>query len=298
MWNKASRMAGILLGAVTAGWCAARASEGPARDMPGDDLPLAALVIQAQIYGSTPAKVERRELAREALWSRGEIGLRFLLDHAHLRHDGVGTLLHEAVRTRLAPEVVTPVLVEYLQAGPAVTRRLAAYYLGFFPAGDPEPLRAMLADEATAGAAARTLGKWGDTEAVVHILPMLGDPREPRRVIAVNALRDLGDPRAIEALTMGLDDPRFTVRKAAARALVTFGRAAEPALLEGLATGRDPLRRECIRTLGVVGSRAAIPALRTCLEDPNPHVRREAATALRAIAPRQAAKWIGNRDRP
>ena len=112
---------------------------------------------------------------------------------------------------------------------------------------------------------------------------MIQHAKEPRRVVAVNALRDIGDPAAIPALIGALGDARFTVRKAAARALVTFGTPAEKALIRAVPEGRGVAQREMVRALGELQAEPAEKALRRLLPDAAPALRRDVDEALRRL---------------
>jgi HEAT repeat protein len=141
----------------------------------------------------------------------------------------------------------------------------------------------LLSNDETAGAAMRALGKWHVKAAVTNIVPYLKNEKEGRRIAAVNALRDIGDPAAIPYLMPLLNDPIFTVREVAARALSTLGPDAEKALLAALPDAQGLLRLYLIRTLGVMESRRAVGSLRRCLKDPDPVVRTYAQKALAQI---------------
>jgi HEAT repeat protein len=275
--------------------CAGRVAAAESVGLDATNAPLESLLSWAQREGSTPLKRENREAARAELFARGPESMRYLLARMDWKNDTVHQLLYEMVLGRVGADTCTPVLVESLAAESVDTRRGAAYFLGFVPApADIAPLLPLLEDELTAGAAARTLGKWKRAEAVPAILPLLRHEKEPRRVLAVNALRDIGDARAIPGLVEALNDPVFTVRKAAARALATFGEPAVEALLAAAPVSSGVARREMARTLGSMRARRAVPQLRTWLKDPeDAGLRRDAAVALRTIDPRRAPRWVG-----
>ncbi|HOW98685.1 MAG TPA: HEAT repeat domain-containing protein [Kiritimatiellia bacterium] len=240
------------------------------------------LLLDATRYGSTPSKRAVKEKARAELFSRGPDGLRLVMRHVHLENVGVQGFAFEMVQELGAR--AAPVLVEFLGDEQALTRQLAAWYLGF---GDtPEyaaPVLELLSDEKACGAAMRTLGKWRVRAAVPAILPFTRHERETRRVVAINALRDIGDPAAIPALRDALNDPFFTVREAAARALASLGRPAEQALLRALPGAKGGVRRHMVRALGAMRSRRAAGALRKLFKAEDPFVREDAAEALDRI---------------
>ncbi len=275
--------------------CAGRVAAAESVGLDATNAPLESLLSWAQREGSTPLKRENREAARAELFARGPESMRYLLARMDWKNDTVHQLLYEMVLGRVGADTCTPVLVKSLGAESVDTRRGAAYFLGFVPASaDVAPLLPLLEDELTAGAAARTLGKWKRAEAVPAILPLLRHEKEPRRVLAVNALRDIGDARAIPGLVAALNDPVFTVRKAAARALATFGEPAVEAMLAAAPASTGVERREMARTLGSMRARRAVPQLRTWLKDSDDAgLRRDVAVALRTIDPRRAPRWVG-----
>lgn len=290
-----SGFAATVVGVAMAVWlCAGSAAAAAPAALDATNAPLESLLSWAQREGSTPLKRANREAARAELFARGPESMRFLLARLDWKNDTVHQLLYEMVLGRVGADTCTPVLVESLAAESVDTRRGAAYFLGFVPApADVGPLLPLLENELTAGAAARTLGKWKRAEAVPAILPLLRHEKEPRRVLAVNALRDIGDARAIPGLVEALNDPVFTVRKAAARALATFGEPAVEALLAAAPSSRGVQRREIARALGTMRARPAVRTLREWLASPDDAgLRRDAAAALLAIDPRRAPRWV------
>ena len=238
------------------------------------------LIRDAVLYASTPAKQERQARARAELRALGGEGLRRLMEQVHTENVMVGVLALERVQD-MPPAESAPVLAVFLSDPRPRTRKVAAYFLGFVEAPEyAEAVRALLKDDEAAGAAARTLGKWRVRAAVPEILPLLSSEREPRRVAAVNALRDIGDPAAVPELVRALDDPYFTVREAAERALASLGPPAARAMLRALPAAQDPARRLLIKALGRMTSRRAASVLRALQQDPDEFIRDEAAEAL------------------
>lgn len=252
------------------------------------------LVGWAQCYGSTPVKKRNRELARDELFARGGESLQFLLEHIHLTNETVRILVDEMMRSKLPHATAAPVLGACVRDGSPTVRRVAVYYLGYTDATNfTGVVLPLLGDDVVAGAAARTLGKWQVRAALPGIVPLLDSDKEPRRVVAVNAMRDIGDPAAIPALLRALGDDAFTVRKVAARALATLGRPAEEALLQALPACEGVVQREIVRTLGAMQSRRAVKPLRRLLARAEGGLRSDIAQALRAIDPERAGKWVG-----
>ncbi len=242
------------------------------------------LVGWAQRTGTTVEKKENRALARAELFARGGEGLRYLMGNVQITNESIRILVDEMVRSQMPPSNSAPVLAEFLDAEQPATRRVAAYYLGFSKAVEFAPrLLPLLDDEMAKGASARTLGKWKIRDALPGVTALLASDKEPRRVVAVNALRDIGDPAAVPVLVGVLGDPMFTVRKAAARALATFGPAAEKALIRAMPASGGVAQREMVRTLGVMKARGAVKALKKMLRGAEGGLAVDIREALREI---------------
>jgi HEAT repeat protein len=199
---------------VVAGWCLSWLPAAFAQL--SDDLLVVAL-------RSGPADQQARSrAAQQQFMDAGTNGLAFLMSRVHLENVMVPVFTRE-VLNHLATNEAVSVLLDFLEDGHPRTRKLAAYWLGVFRTPEHAGrLLPLLDDDEAAGAAIRTLGKWGVREALPRIHPFLRDPKEVRRVVAANALRDLGDPAAVPFLIEALGDPVFTVRETAARALATM----------------------------------------------------------------------------
>ena len=89
----------------------------------------------------------------------------------------------------------------------------------------------------------------------------------------------------LKALVDALNDPMFTVRLTAQRALSTFGAAAEKDLLAALPASQAPARRAVVQLLGELQSRRAYRPLKALENDPDPWVRDDVREALGGIRP-------------
>jgi hypothetical protein len=130
-----------------------------------------------------------------------------------------------------------PFLREQLASAPTLeARRLAAATLGEIRALEAVPaLLATLADpdDELVAAAARALGRIGDTAATGALVELLHGPRPWFvHVAAASALGGLDDPDAAPALTHALGAEDWELRNAAARSLVGFGEAGLRAVAE------------------------------------------------------------------
>ena len=130
-----------------------------------------------------------------------------------------------------------------------------------------ERLEAILADPGATKQYTRTiqaLGKIRDPEAAPSIRPFLADSLERRRIVAVEALKFLGDDASAKAFVGRLSDPYFTVRSAAMSGLVAFGEASVEPLVDALRKApkstppNSPFDRvHAVLTLGSIGGSIA-----------------------------------------
>jgi HEAT repeat protein len=231
------------------------------------------LAFHAVRYATTPEKLQAKQQATAELFARRAEALRFLMSRIHFENVGVQVLAQNLVEM-LRKEEAVPVLLDFVDDGRTNTQKSAVYFLGFYTAPDAAGrIRPLLARDKLRGVTIRTLGKWKVADAVPEIAQFLKDDEERVRVAAANALRDIGDPRAIPHLIEAQGDPVFTVRNTALRALVSFGPAAEKPMLAALEKAEGPARRQLVRGLGELRSRAA--------EKPLARLRRTADAALR-----------------
>ena len=233
-------------------------------------------------YGEalTPDEKQAKSAARARLDQLGAGKLRALMEHVHvpnmyLRFD-IDSIVH---RNR---DKVGPILLDFLDSEHPRTRKYAAYYLGFTPLdAERERVAPLLDHDDTATAALRTLGKWHATNELDRVRTFLDHPAERRRIAAVNALRDIGDPRAVPALLPLLDDPTMTARYATERALAGL---ADPAPLLAALPGASPTaRRHLVRALGTMRTEDALPTLRRYLDHEDRGLRADAKEAIRHI---------------
>ncbi|MBN1269640.1 MAG: HEAT repeat domain-containing protein [Kiritimatiellae bacterium] len=255
------------------------------------------LMFHAARYGDTELKRERKEPAKAELMARKGDALRYLVARSHIQNIWFPLYAQELTGQMQAEEAV-PVLLDALSDPQTEVKKTALYLLGFTSA--PEyavDILPFLGDPKLAGAAMRTLGKWRVSATTTRIIPFLQDADERRRVTAANALGDINDARAAPYLVHTLDDPYFTVRHAAARALARMGPQAEEALLRGIEKSTGRARRHIIMTLGEMRSRRAVRPLRRLLQDEDWGVRGDAARALRMIDPVASLDWLRGLER-
>ena len=167
----------------------------------------------------------------------------------------------------VAKEAILSFLVSSLQEDTPEIRRAAAYTLGKL--GDQqavEPLRTALYDDHS-GVRREALDSLIQLEAAEALIEALSHPDEDIRRSAVWAMYELKDPRALEPLIELLIDESSSVRQVACFALKELGdtRAVKP-LIEVLSDSDEYVRKAAVEALGVLGDPEAIEPLKTLLE--------------------------------
>ena len=252
------------------------------------------LLYAATRYGNTEARRAEKVEARAELFRRGPDSLREIMDRLPVDNVMLQVLAMELVSEHVPAEAGTPLLMGYLENEKAETRRMAAYFLGFYPAAlHREALLKLLEDDTTRNAALRTLGKWKVGRGRPAMVKALRESDQERtRVLAANALREVGNDDDLPALIAALGDPVFTVRNAAARGVASFGWEAHGPLLKALDQTEGAARRQVVRLLGELQVKAAIRPLRRLLEQEDAGLRADAARALRQLGESGAARWL------
>jgi len=261
------------------------------------DLSFDELLLCTQRRGSTVEKRTQAAEARQEFLDRGASSLEYLMGKIHIENLWIRVLAQQ-LALKMETSNAVPILINAAASPEEKTRKYAVYFLGFHEAPEhAERIVHLLDDNKAAASTVRTLGKWRVTNATMRIVGFLDDPEERRRVMAANALRDMGDARAVPALVRALSDPVFTVRKCAARALVGLGLPAESAILAALPAAADPARREMVRILGGMPSPQAREALTRILALDELLVGEDARRALEQIDARAADGVVGEDSR-
>ena len=135
--------------------------------------------------------------------------------------------------------------------------------------------------------AAYALGRLRASAATGPLTGALKDKNEEVRGAAAVALGEYRDADAIAPLISALSDKNDFVRARAARALGSNGPPAAPAVprLIGLLENDQEhyVRQEAAVALGMIGDRAALPALVIASRDPSPYIASAALSAIRSI---------------
>ncbi|MFQ5503409.1 MAG: HEAT repeat domain-containing protein [Planctomycetota bacterium] len=173
-----------------------------------------------------------------------------------------------------------------------------------------EPLLALLESKSSRARrfAMRALAGLDDARLLHPFLRAATDPESSVRSLAISGLSKWRDPRVFDVLIASLDDeweeverqavkaigdvrdprvPPYLVARLGAgsqdvvEALIKHGKAAVPALLEGLGSKVPGIRVGCVRVLGKIGGPSAVEALASALADPA--TRRTASERLEGL---------------
>jgi HEAT repeat protein len=111
------------------------------------------------------------------------------------------------------------------------------------------------------------LGIIGSPVATPVLIQALRDPVPAVRIQAAKALGRTGDPSAVKALLNALHGANEQLGSQIFSALVQLGHDAVPALLEESKSNSAWVRWQCIRSLGEIRDRRALPTLVQALGD-------------------------------
>lgn len=130
--------------------------------------------------------------------------------------------------------------------------------------------------------AAEALGEIGDPRAFDALHEALGDETSLVRAAVAKALGNLGDTRAIPALLRLIGDDGFDSRRYAAYALAKFDDPRVAPALIRLLTGHESstTRTDAAWALGNVDAPGVIESLAKSLKDEDPHVRQASIASL------------------
>lgn len=246
------------------------------------------LLYRALRYGNTEQRRKEKEEARQELFAHGADALQQVMTRVHVENIMLQVLAFEMVAERVPAEAGTPVLAESLVSTNEQTRRISAYFLGFYPRSDAQipMLLSMLDSEKERNAALRTLGKWRVDEARGPTREFLHASSERTRIAACNALYEIRNPADLSALIEALGDSALLVRNAAARAILQQGKSAKRPLKKALAASEGLQKRQIVRLLGALKA-APTWKVKRIQQSPDPGLREDAVWALR----RDSAEW-------
>jgi len=184
-----------------------------------------------------------------------------------------------------------PALRSAVNDSSSQVRAIAIRGLGLIADADSIPLiAARLAQDKlpfVRKTAAYALGRFRRQEVTAALVGALTDKDAEVRGAATVALAEYADPAAIAPLTRALTDKSNFVRAHAARALGINGRAAAqavPVLITLLTADEGPeVKRQSATALGLIGDRAALPALERARHHADPYLNHAAIEAIRIL---------------
>lgn len=128
--------------------------------------------------------------------------------------------------------------------------------------------------------AAEALGEIGDKTATEPLMHALKESRFNLRATAAKALGRIGDTRAVSSLAHALNDVEETVRSEAAKALGRMmDKNAVGPLIKAM-NDSDNVSAAAAEALGMIGDKRAVPALIRALNNRDEYVRSAAAESL------------------
>ncbi len=227
------------------------------------------------------------------LRTRSAVADYFLLSanamHRSIRIQPPGALETKAVQDLGGEKQAARGLALYLRLPRSLAphRQSAIVLLGFCGPAGTGGLTRLLGDDdpSVRRAAAASLGRAGDKRAVEPLLEALSDEDCSVKIEAARSLAAGGDRRPVPALIAALRDESSVVRTEAAAALGALGdRRAVPALVRALRDRYWTVRRAAVRSLKRTGGPAVLPEItRVAREDPDYHVRKAAAEAIKRL---------------
>jgi hypothetical protein len=213
----------------------------------------------------------REEALLKGLYSDVDLALKAL---SRCRHPHAGTIQEVSdllLMTTPNPYSCRGGLGAIKEARLAVIRD--AIVVHFLPACcEPDPVIRSIAVFA--------LGQTGEERALRPLLAALHDTDDVVRENAVHALSTIGDQRSVVPLITLLDDRNEWVRAGSAWALVEIGRSTVEPLLAALGDPNARVREGAAYALGRIGDVRAVEPLIAALDDRENWVRARAAWAL------------------
>ena len=116
--------------------------------------------------------------------------------------------------------------------------------------------------------------------AVEPLIEALGDKEGTVRKFAAILLGKLGDPRAIEPLSLALYDLHHEVGEVSAQALAHFGAPAMDVLVEALSHPEMWIRIHAMEALSTIRDTRVVTILLEMLDDPEREVKKRAIQSL------------------
>ncbi len=244
-------------------------------------------------YGAKPGKeTEEKEAAIQFFIDQGDEGIRFFISKLHIKNVIIRVTLEKILKS-IGTDAV-PGLIEGLQNENDRTRRLLVRFLGDSKdrRAVPPLLELLRQDAELQSYIFQSLGDLKAEEAVPVLVQGLNAEKEADRIYAAVALGHIKSQNAVTELIQTLSDPVFTVRNAAAEALIETGKPGEKQMVKALKTAEGYLELHLVEILGRMKSKKALKLLRKKLNSDDWLLQGLAIEAVGNINPGKATKSV------
>ncbi|AXV38588.1 MAG: hypothetical protein CIT01_10395 [Methanobacterium sp. BRmetb2] len=120
-----------------------------------------------------------------------------------------------------------------------------------------------------------------DKEQIIGFVAKKLEDEDPGvRRVAVEALGDMGDKKAVDSLIKMLSDSNQRIRSKTEKALIKIGKPSVKPLINALKFEENVVRASAARVLGKIEDKDAVLPLINILNDGDKQVRKEAALSL------------------
>ncbi|MDI6644522.1 MAG: HEAT repeat domain-containing protein [Methanobacteriaceae archaeon] len=124
-------------------------------------------------------------------------------------------------------------------------------------------------------------GGYMEKEQIIDfVVRKLEDEDTGVRRVAIQALGDMGDEKAVDSLIKMLSDDNKRIRSKTEKSLIKIGNKSVKPLIKALKSKKAVVRSSAARVLGKIADKQAVLPLVDALKDEDKQVRKEAALSL------------------